>query len=839
MHPPDRLTPIGVMRLSWRMLLRDWRAGELRVLAAALVIAVASLTTVAFFADRVGRTIEREANQLLGADLVVVSRQPIDAGFEAEAQRLGLATTTAVRFPSMVQFADESLLTEIKAVEAGYPLRGKLLIRSQIDAPEVEPGVIPRAGAVWADDRLLRRLGVNIGDTIGLGTQSFAVTAMVSEEPESSAGFLNLGPRLMLNRADLESTGLIGYGSRVNYRLFVAGDEQPLAAFRDFAESRIVPGQRLESIRDARPEINAAMDRAERFLRLSALLTVILAGVAVALAARRHLQRHLDACAVMRCLGATQELILGLHALQFAIAGLIASAIGCTLGFVCQYALAAVLAPVVGVELPPPGWLPVAQGFTAGFVLLLGFALPPLIALRRVPTLRVLRRDIGTPDTVGWSAYLLGGVAMAGLILWQAQEIRLGLYMLGGVLGTMAVSALVTVAAIWLLAKAVSRAGFSWRFGLANLRRRTVGSVIQVIALGLGLMALILLTLVRSDLLASWQSSLPPDAPNRFLVNIQPDQTEAIDAFFDSRGFETPVFYPMVRARLTRINGLEVASADYEDDRARRLTDREFNLSWATRMQPDNTIVAGRWFAPGETGSNAVSVEEGIAQTLGLRLGDMLTYNVAGETLDVEITSLRKVEWDSFRVNFFVVAAPGLLENYPASYVTSFYLPAERDSLMDEIVRAFPNLLVIDVAAILAQVQRMMDQVVRAVEFVFLFSLAAGLLVLFAAVSATHDERVFDAAVMRTLGAAASQLRAVQIAEFLFIGALAGLLAALGATGVGWVLAHKVLNVPFAINPVVWAIGLVAGAAGVTVAGLLGTAKVLRTPPMQVFRTAG
>lgn len=839
MQRPERLTPLGVVRLSWRMLLRDWRAGELRVLAAALVIAVASLTTVAFFADRVGRTIEREANQLLGADLVVVSREPIGAEFELEAQRLGLATTTAVRFPSMVQFLDESLLTEVKAVEAGYPLRGKLLIRSKIEAPDFEPGTIPQAGAVWVDDRLLRRLGLNIGDRISLGTQSFAVAAMVSEEPESSAGFLNLAPRLLMNRADLESTGLIGYGSRVNYRLFVAGDEQPLAAFRTTAESRIVPGQQLESIRDARPEINSAMDRAERFLRLSALLTVILAGVAVALAARRHLQRHLDACAVMRCLGATQDLILGLHALQFAIAGLIASAIGCAAGFVCQYALAAVLAPVVGVELPPPGWLPVAQGFTAGFVLLLGFALPPLIALRRVPTLRVLRRDIGTPDSVGWSAYLLGGVAVAGLILWQAQDIRLGLYMLGGVLGTMAVSALVTVTAIWLLAKVVSRAGFSWRFGLANLRRRTMGSVIQVIALGLGLMALILLTLVRGDLLASWQSSLPPDAPNRFLVNIESDQIDAVGDFFEARGLPAPRLYPMVRGRLVEINGSEVSSRDFVDDRARRLIDREFNLSWAADMQPDNVIVSGRWFGPQDAGRNAVSVEEGIAQTLGMKLGDRLTYDVAGVRLDTEITSLRRVEWDSFRVNFFVVAPPGVLEDYPASYVTSFHLPAERSVLMDELVRSFPSLLVIDVAAILAQVQRMMDQVVRAVEFVFLFSLAAGLLVLFAAVSATHDERVFDAAVMRTLGAAASQLRAVQIAEFLFIGALAGLLAALGATGIGWVLAHKVLTVPYAINPAVWLVGLAVGAAGVTIAGLLGTAKVLKTPPMQVFRTAG
>jgi putative ABC transport system permease protein len=400
------------------------------------------------------------------------------------------------------------------------------------------------------------------------------------------------------------------------------------------------------------------------------------------------------------------------------------------------------------------------------------------------------------------------------------------------------VSALVAFAAISALKRATSRAGYSWRFGLANLRRRAVGSVIQVIALGLGLMALILLTLVRSDLLASWQRSLPPDAPNRFLVNIQPDQVDALGDFFSHKELPAPKLYPMVRGRLVEVNGRAVSSKNFADERAKRLIDREFNLSWATQMQPDNVIVSGRWFTASDRGRPVVSMEEGIARTLGMGMGDKLVYDVAGSRLEVEITSLRKVEWDSFRVNFFVVAPPGVLEDYPASWVTSFHLARERAPLMDELAREFPNFLVIDVAAILAQVQRMMDQVVRAVEFVFLFSLAAGLLVLFAAVSATHDERRFDAAVMRTLGAATGQLRAAQVAEFMFIGALAGFLASVGATAVGWVLAREVLNVPFTVNPVVWAVGLVAGAVGVTVAGVLGTAKVLKTPPMQVFRAS-
>src|SRR4051812_1452405 len=828
----------AAMKLALRMLMRDWRAGEQRLLALALVVAVASVTTVAFFVDRVERSLRTESNQLLGADLVVVSDHPIDTRFVQSAERMGLAWTAAMRFPSMTQFGGRTLLTEVKAVAAGYPLRGKLRIRLSEQSADVEPRRIPALGEVWVDDRLLRRLALKIGERIELGERGFAVSAMVSEEPESSVGFMNLGPRLMMNAADLPSTGLIQSGSRVTYRLFVAGDSKAIASFRTFAVEAIGAGQRVEDIRDARPEIKSALERAERFLGLAALMTVILAGVAVALAARRYLQRHLDACAIMRCLGATQGLILRLHALQFMMIGLIAGSLGCAFGLVLQYVLAAVLAPVVSVTLPAPGWRPLLQGLASGFVMLLGFALPPLMALKKVPTLRVLRRDIGAPDSVGISAYMVGGVAIAALVLWQAQELKLGLYVLAGILGIAGLAAALTVLVVQMLSRIGPSVGLNWRFGLANLRRHRAGSIVQVMAMGLGLMALILLTLVRTDLLNSWRKSLPPQAPNRFLVNIQPDQVRTVEQFFVDRKVPSPQLFPMVRGRLVEINGKSVSSRDYAEERARRLVDREFNLSWEQSMQPDNAIVEGRWFDGRDAGKPLLSVEEGIAKTLGVKAGDSLTYEIAGSRLTAQILSLRKVAWDSFRVNFFVVAPAGLLEKFPASYVTSLHLSAERSVLLDEVVQRFPNLLVIDVEAILAQVQRMMDQVVRAIEFVFLFSIAAGLLVLFAALGSTHDEREFDAAVMRTLGASSAQLRAVQAAEFALIGALAGLLAALGATLIGYVLADRVLNLPFTIDPWVWLAGLLLGAAGVTAAGLLGTAKLLRTPPMQIFRTS-
>jgi len=834
---PRRLTWVQGLALSVRLLLRDWRAGELRVLAVALVVAVASLTTVAFFADRVRQALEVEANQLLGADLMVYSDRPLDPQVEREAARLGLQTVQLVRFPSMTGNGDQSVLTEIKAVTPGYPLKGKFSIRTDPGGAAARPESIPEPGSVWVDERLLARLDLRIGDTLQLGERSFGIAAQVMEDPETSVGFLNLGPRLTMNRADLDSTGLIATGSRVSYRLGVAGDPGAVAQFRTQAQGLLGAGQRVEDVRDARPEIKSALERAEKFLGLSALLSVVLAAVAVALAARRYLRRHLDGVAVMRCLGATQPLILRLHVQQFVVLGVVASAVGCVLGLGGQAVLAALLAPLVEVALPAPGMRPILQGFVAGFVLLLGFALPPIFALRRVPTLRVLRRDLGLPDTAGWLGYLAGVGALSGLILWQAQDARTGWYVLAGALATMLVLSLATLVILGLFARLGRRAPFAWRFGLANLRRRRFGTVTQAVALGIGMLALILLTLVRSDLLSSWRQTLPPDAPNRFLVNIQPDQLPELEAFFAEEGYPAPTPHPMIRGRLTAINGQPVSSADYTEERAKRLVDREFNLSWAARPQVDNVILAGRWWNESGHGQPQFSVEEGIAASLGIGVGDRLRYDIAGSSFEAPVTSLRRVQWDSFRVNFFVLAPPGVLDPYPASYVTSFHLPADRSAMMDRLVKRFPNLLVIDVASVMAQVQRIMDQLVRAVEFVFLFGLLAGVVVLFAAISATHDERVFDAAVLRTMGATGRQMLAAQAAEFVVIGALAGLLAAVGASVLGWAIATRIVGVPYQIDPFVWAVGLLGGIAGVAVAGLLGTRSILRTPPMQIFRS--
>jgi len=828
---------LRVIALAWRLLVRDYRAGELTLIAAAIVIAVASVTTVGFFTDRVRRVLDLQANRLLGADLVIAYSRPLPAELREEALRRGLAATAIMSFPSMAVQGDRNVLADVRAVAPGYPLRGELRIAERLFGPDRQAGAIPEPGTAWVDERLHTSLELGTDDSIGLGKSRLRVAAIVTHEPGVELGFLGGAPRLVLNAADVPATGLVQPGSRVSYRLHIAGDGESVDAYRAWAQSRLQPGTRIEGIRDARPELRSALERAEKYLNLAALTSVLLAAVAIALAARRYLQRHLDGCAMMRCLGASQGVITGLYVALFTMLGAVSSAVGIAAGAGAQMVLAAWLGQVVSVALPATSALPAGHGAAAGILLLLGFALPPLMSLAQVPTLRVLRRELGIPKSLGMLGYTMGVAVIATMILWRAQEFQLGMTVLGWFVAAMAGACAVT----WLLLRGLSvlrGRGASLRFGVASLQRRQLGTILQVVALGLGIMALLTLTLIRSDLLRTWRESLPPDAPNRFIVNMQPDQVEPIGRFFSERGLPAPELFPMIRGRLVEIGGRSVSAEDYADDRAKRLITREFNLSWATRMQADNRIVAGRWWEAAGP-ADQFSVERGLADALGIRIGDVLKFDVAGTAVAATVTSLRSVDWDTFNVNFFVVAPPGLLERYPTTYVTSFHLPRGEIALLNALVKTFPNIVLIDVALALGQIQRMLDQAALAVQFVFLFTLVAGLVVLYAAIASTQDERLFQATIMRTLGASRRQIHRAHLAEFTLIGAVAGFVAAAGASGLAYFVAHRFLHLQYVPDPAVWLIGIVGGALGVAAAGYLGTRRVLSVAPLKVLRALG
>ncbi len=827
-----------MMPLSIRMLLRDWRAGELRILAIALVVAVASVTSVSFFADRVRQSLTREAHQLLGADLVVIADHPWPPSARDEIERRGLQHAESSGFTSMARARGEAQLVAVKAVSGGYPLRGKLRVAAALNQPDAQTDAVPPRGSVWIDGRLALALSLAVGDTLELGASRFGVDAILTLEPDRGVSFFNIAPRLMMHLDDVAATGLIQPGSRVWYQLLAAGPRDAIEAYEAWLAPRLGRGESLQSLANARPELRVSLERAQKFIGLTSLLAVVLAAVAISLATRRYTQRHLDACAVMRCAGASQRRLLGLFAGEFAALGVVAGAAGVIAGYLAQFALAGLIAEWIETSLPQPTLQPALQGFLIGLALLLGFALPPLLQLKHVPALRVIRRDLGPPRERTLAAYGAGLAVIAALLVWQAGEARLGLIVLGGfgaafvLFGGIAFGALHALGGI---AGAVGATGLTWRYGFANLRRRARANAVQILSLALGLTAILLLTFTRGDLLATWKAKIPADAPNRFIVNIQPEQRNLLFGFFRDQGLDLPETYPMVRGRWVEINDAPVDVSQYVE-RERRLVEREFNLSYMDELPNHNQLIAGRRFTPEDIAAGALSVEEGIARSLGWKLGDRLSWQVAGQVFSAPIVSLRRLDWDSMRVNFFVIATPDLLGHAATSYVTSFHLPAAQAQFTDRLAQRFPNMTVVDMSAILRQAQSLVEQVARAVQFVFLFAVGAGILVLYSALLATQDERVREAAVMRALGAARSQGLAAQRAEFLALGLLAGLLAASGAIAIGYLIARQVFQFTYHANYWVWVAGPLLGVVCVAVNMVAGARAALDKPPILTLR---
>lgn len=826
-------TLITALRLGWRLLRRDLRAGEIRVLLASLILAVTAVTSVDAITDRAGRALDLQANALLGGDAVLRSDRPPAAELRVEAERLGLRHTEVRQFPSMLRVGEQLKLADLRAVDGGYPLRGEIVLAAEQGVAPASG--IPARGELWLSAAGARQLAAQVGQQVQIGQLSLRLAAIVEAEPDAALDYFEVAPRVYFNLADLAATGLEQPGSRIGYRVIVAGAAAAVEQWVATRRSQLDRGQRLETAADARPEIRRALERADQFLGLAALVAVVLAAVAVVMAVRRHVAHHLDGCAVLRCLGASQSTIVIAYASELVWVGVLASMAGVALAFGLQTLIVAWLQAEIGIEVPPAGFAPALYGSAVAFVVLLGFALPPVFSLRRVPAMRVLRRDLGPVGSGSLASGVLGLGGLAALMSWKAGSGTLGAVVLGGIAATAASLMLLAALLVWVLRSLRSRLHGSWRYGIAALGRRGGSSVLQVTALGLGLMVLVLLSLVRSELIGRWRESLPADAPNRFIVNVQPDQLEAVRQQLAAGGVDDVVLYPMVRGRWQRLND-EAVDIERFDGRARRLAEREFNLSSASTLSDDNEIVAGQFWGERIPESTEFSVEEGIARTLGWKLGDRLLFDLAGSPLEGTISSLRRVEWESFRPNFFVLISPGALAGQSASHITAVHLPRERAALTDELVRRHPNLSVIDIDAVISKVRRTADQVAAAVEYVFYFTVLAGLLVLFAAITASQDERLLEGGVMRAFGASRWQLRAAHAAEFAAIGGLAGVTAAVAAILVSGAVAREVLDLPFRPQ---WMVALTSAAAGLLLVGLSGlwmTRRIVAAPPATTLR---
>ena len=829
--------PLKTISLSLKLLARDWRAGELTVLAVALLVAVSALTGVAFLTDRVGQAVELRAAESLASDLRLSSAQPVPAEYEQLASDSGLQTARVTSMPSVVFSGESNTLAAIRAVTAGYPLRGSLRTAGQLLGEESTTREIPAPGEAWATPRLMARLGVSVGATLEVGAANLKLSKVLSFRPDEGWSFVDLAPTLLINEADLDATSLIQPGSRVSYRTLFAGNRNQVNQFKDDLQSRLDPAIRLSDIKDSNPQIRSAMDRAGRFLNLASLVSVLLAAVAVAMAARRYAHRHRDRTALMKCMGASQSLIMRSSLVQLFFLALIGGILGSVIGFAAQQGLAWMMRDFIGQNLPAPGSAPAILGLVTALCILAGFALPDLMQMGKTPPLRVLRHDVGPPPMRYGISWVAGIAAVLALLLWMVRDTMLVLWIFAGT----AITFLVLGVAGWLLVKSLQgfrgAAGVAWRYGLANLARRGRESVIQVVAFGLGLMVLLLLTSVRNDLMDNWRQSLPADAPNQFMINIQEAEVNAMADFLQQRGLEVPRFVPLVRARMTHINGQDVTQMTFEDPQGESWAKRDANLSWSETLQADNQVVEGRFWDATPTG-NEVSVEVDFGRELGLVLGDEVSFDIAGETVSATVTSTRTVSWDSFSPNFFMVFSPGVLDPYPHTYITSLHVDESSRGDVLDLMRAFPSVTAIDLDAMLGQVRDVMDKAALAVQAVFLFTLLAGLTVLWAAVAATRDERRYESAVLRTFGATRKRVLSGVATEFVAIGLLAGLLAASGASLASYLLAEKLFELDYHFNLALWLTGPLVGMVFVGVSGMVATWRVITRAPINVLRAA-
>ena len=823
-------------KLALRLLARDWRAGELRILVAALVIAVGASTAIGFFTDRLGRGMVNQSADFLGADLALVSPRPVDPAWLTQASARGLKLAETLEFASVVVSGDDLQLSSVKAVDAKFPLRGSLRTATAPFAADIASGDTPQAGEAWAATRLMNRLGLEVGDRVEVGAHTLTIARVLTFEPGQAGNVFGVSPRLLMNLADLPATQVIQPGSRLSYQYLFAGPEPAINRYRDWLKTRLEPSHELLGVREGRRAVGTALERAERFLGLSILAAIVLAGVAIAMAARRYSERHFDMSAMLRCLGASQRELLGIYLPQLAVVGVLASALGCLIGWLAQHGLLYLLADLLPVAPSGTSGWPVLAGFATGLISLAGFALPPVMRLRGVPPLRVLRHELMPMPSSAWLVYGAAILSIVALMWRYTDSWPLTLSVLAGGAAAAALLALLGFILLYAGRTLNTQVGVAWRFGVNNLWRRSRSSVSQILAFGLALMAMAVIALVRTDLLTTWQSQLPEDVPNHFAVNILPHQVDSIAKFLDRHSLSASQLYPMVRARLITINNQAVRSAVSKEARSDNALNRELNLTWTMNLQDDNHIVSGRWWQAADEGQALVSVESKLAERLGIRLGDTLGFSLGGETFSAKVMSIRSVQWDSFRPNFYLVFPPGVLENYAATYMTSFYLPASDKAVLIELVRAFPALTVLEMDLIIRQVERIFRQVTLAVEYVLLFVLLAGFAVLFAALQASLDVRLYEGALLRALGGSRRQLRAGHLAEFAALGTLAGLVAAIGTECLAWLLYSQVMHLDYTFKWRVWLAAPLTGALLIGAAGYWGTRAVVERSPMHLLR---
>ncbi|WP_372866800.1 ABC transporter permease [Pseudomonas sp.] len=824
-----------LLSLATRQLLRDARAGELRVLFFALLVAVAASTAIGYFSARLNDGMLMRATEFLGADLRLSGSSPATQKQISRGTQLGLDHAQVVEFSSVIASDAGIQLASVKAADSAYPLRGQLKSAAAPYEPE-QTGPGPQPGEAWAEARLFAALELSVGDAIEVGSKTLILRRVLTYEPDRAGDFYSLTPHVLIHLDDLAATGVVQPGSRVRYRELWRGTPEALSTYRQAIAPNLAANQRLEDARDGNRQIGSALGRAERYLNIASLAAVLLAGVAVALSAARFAARRFDASALLRCLGLSRNQALGLFSLQLALLGFGASLIGALLGWLAQHGLFYLLQGLLPAQIPAGGLWPALAGIATGLVALAGFALPPLAALGRVPPLRVLRRDLLPVPASSWLVYGAALFAL-GLIMWRLSlDLQLTFALLGGGLVAALLLGGLLLLGLQSLRRLLARSSLHWRLGLGQLLRYPLAAAGQALAFGLILLAMSLIALLRGDLLDTWQNQLPEQAPNHFALNVLPADKDAFAARLAELSPHPAPLYPVVPGRLTMINGEPVRQIVSKESQGERAVRRDLSLTWSADLPEGNQLLAGDWWTPSTTDDlPGVSVESELAKSLKLKLGDRLRFNVGGLDRDARVSNLRQVDWNNFKPNFYMIFEPGTLQDLPVTYLTSFYLPAQQERQLVELSRAFPAVTLLQVEALLAQLRSILAQVTLAIEFVLLFVLAAGLAVLFAGLQATLDERIRQGALLRALGAERKLLVRSRRSEFALLGAISGLLAAIGCELISFLLYRFAFDLAWHAHP--WLLLLPPiGALLVGGAGVLGTRRALNVSPLTVLR---
>ncbi|MGI9316476.1 MAG: ABC transporter permease [bacterium] len=824
------------LRFAPRLLLREWKGGELTVLLLALLIAIASHTAIGHFTDRISRAMAISANNIIGGDLVLSSSRQIKQQVRDKADVLGLDVAEAQRFITVINAGEDILLVAVKSVSDRYPLKGSLRITDELFGPERTVTQGPPPGEIWIESRVLHALGIELGQMIQLGETQFKASKVLTYEPDRGNNFYSFNPRVMIGQGDLASTGIIQPGSRVWYRQMYAGSAESVTEMRRWLEQIQEPGHRIRSLEDDRPAVSNALDKAQQYMGLASLVALLLAAVAIANSGRHYSERHYDTSALLRCLGCRQNDILGIYLIQLCILALAGGVLGNLLGWLAQAGLFAFVSDLLPKNIPAAGWQPVLSGAVLSYVVLLGFTLPSILRLKSVSPQRVLRHDLAP---LPFSARLVYGASLLLIVLmmwFYTRNLILTLSIIAGSGIVMLIAALGISGVFRMISSWLPRIPVNLRAGIRNFLRRRREAIAQTMAFGLTIMAMLVIVLLRTELVTTWQSTIPEDAPNHFVLNIQSSETEDYVSFTHTQEIKADDLYPVVRGRLTRVNGVAMVEHVSKEERRNESLSRELNLTWSQTLPKDNEIIDGDWWPEAEQQGTLVSVEQQLADKLSIKIGDALTFFTGDRNWEATVSSIRSVKWDNFKPNFYMIFDPGSLDQLPVTWINSFYLEPDRKKLLVGLLKQFPSLTLLEMDAILNQVKSIITQVMLAVESILLFVLVAGFIVTLSAIQSTMNDRLREGALVRTLGASKSMLRVNQWSEFAGMGFIAGLIGVAGAEIIVAVLYHRIFELIY--TPTFWAWFIVPAAAALLIglAGIYSSRRILNEPPISSLR---